>query len=286
MDAIFVEFDVLLPTVIFFVVTVSVFLYQKLENEITALFEERKLMARDAVLMVIAMGIMVTVIAFVPTQAIKIVVVAAYSYMMFSFTYIAVKRWYFAIFPPVIFIVLYVRYWELFAYNLFVFNLFAAIFAVIATVYMGTLFSWRTTLIYAGLLTVMDAVQVFGTGFMGEAAAKMVDVLALPVAFRIPAYPAVTWMMFLGLGDVFLSGLLAIQTASKHGRGAGLLTAATVGVAMFIFEVIALNTTLFVHFPATLVVVAGWVMGLGGLHLVRLRKQPFGKAEKAEEESL
>ncbi len=259
------EFDVLLPGVVFLAVTISVFLYRRFETMLSTLFDERELTPRDAVLMVVSMGIMVTVIAFVPSQAIQIVFLAAYSYMMFSFTYIAVKRWYLAILPPIVFVLLYFGYWEL-----FVFNLFVVVFAVVIPVYLGALFSWKTTAIYAGLLTVMDVIQVFGTGFMGAAATKLID-LKLPVLLLVPTYPA-TRMIGLGLGDMFLAGLLAIQTASRRGRTAGFLTAATVGVAMFVFELALFNTEFAGSFPATVVVMGGWVAGLGISKLTRLGK--------------
>ena len=272
------EFDVLLPTVIFFVVTVSVFLYQKIEKRMSSLFGERELTPRDAVLMVVSTGVMVTVIAFVPSQAIQIVFLAAYSYMMFSFTYVALERWYLAVLPPIVFLLLYFLYWEL-----LVFDLFVVVFAVIIPVFLGALFSWKTTAIYAGLLTIMDVIQVIGTGFMGAAATKMID-LRLPVLLVVPTYPA-GHTIGLGLGDIFLAGLLAIQTASRRGQTAGLLTAATIGIATFLFEVALFSTEYAGFFPATVVVMAGWGAALGLSRLIRLGQSSLEEAEKASEES-
>ena len=265
------DFDLLLPTIIFFVVTISVFVYQEFEKKMSDLLGGKELTPRDAVLMVISMGAMITVIAFVPGQAIQIVFLAAYSLMMFSFAYVALKRWYLAILPPIVFLLLYFRYWEL-----FVFNLFVLVFAVIIPVYLGALFSWKTTAIYAGLLTVMDIIQVVGTGFMGAAATKMVD-LRLPVLLVVPTYPA-SRVIGLGLGDIFLAGLLAIQTASKRGRTSGLLTAATIGIATFVFEVALFSTEFAEFFPATVVVMVGWGAGLGISHLMQLGHSSFEKA--------
>jgi len=210
------------------------------------------------VLMVLAMGIMITVIAFAPSLAVQILFVVVYSYAMFSFTYVVLKRWYLAAFPPIVFALSYFLY-----PRLFVMNLFALIFAIIVTVYLGALFSWKTTLIFAILLTIMDVFQVFVTGFMGESAGKMLE-LRLPVAVLLQTYPAGTWIG-LGLGDIFLSGLLSIQTASKYGHKAGILTAATIGIAMFVFEVMLLSSMLkgIEYFPATVVVMSGWIAGMG-----------------------
>jgi hypothetical protein len=273
------EFDVLLPTVIFFVIAVSVFLYRRFEKKITLLFEEKKLSTRDILLMVTSMGLMVTAIVFIPSQAIQIAFIAAYSYMMFIFAYLALERWYLAIFPPVAFILFYFFYWDL-----LVFNLFVVFFAVIITVYLSELFSWRTVWLFAVLLTVMDVIQVFGTGFMGETATKMLE-LKLPVLLLLPAFPA-GGLMGLGLGDIFLAGLLAVQTALRRGQKAGVLTAAAIGIAMFVFEVALLNTMFAEFFPATVVVIAGWFLGLGIARSIELRpRSSYAKADKPDEKA-
>ncbi|HIE18363.1 TPA: hypothetical protein EYP75_01415 [Candidatus Bathyarchaeota archaeon] len=256
-------FDVLLPSVLFLVITGSIFLQRKLEDTIFSLLEERKLNVREAALTVAWMGAAVTAVVFIPGEAIQILFLAAYSYMLFYFTYMALKRWYIAVFPPILFLSSYFFYW-----NLIVFNVFVVIFSMIITVYVSGLFSWRTVWIFAALLTVMDVIQVFFTGFMGQSATKMIE-LKLPVLLMLPTYPP-GLIVGLGLGDLFLAGLLSIQTAAKRGLKAGVLTAATNSLAMFIFEVALLNTMLARFFPATLVVIAGSIMGLGTTYLIKL----------------
>ncbi len=66
----------------------------------------------------------------------------------------------------------------------------------------------------------------------------------------------------MGLGDVFLTGLLAIQTAQKYGRRAGFVSAVAVGFAFFVFEFIVFSYAYAGFFPATIVVVGGWLLGL------------------------
>jgi hypothetical protein len=79
-------------------------------------------------------------------------------------------------------------------------------------------------------------------------------------------------VMILGLGDIFLSGLLAIQTALKHGRKAGILTAATISVAMFVYEVFLFNMAFkwVRYFPATVIVIIGWIAAIG---IIRLKNR-------------
>jgi len=133
------QLDIILPIVIFTIATASVILYQRFEKVIASLFEEKKFTTRDAVLMVVSMGVMVTVIVFIPSQALQIIFIAAYSYMLFTFTYLALKKWFFALLPPAAFVVSYFWFW-----NLFVFNLFVVVFAILITVYLSSLFSWKT----------------------------------------------------------------------------------------------------------------------------------------------
>ena len=256
-----VEFDLLLPTVVFIVVVAAVFLHQKLEKRIIPLFEEKKLGVREAVLMVLAMGLLVTVIAFLPSRAVQILYISVYSFAMFSLTFLASRRWYIAVIPPLLFTLSYFLYW-----TLYTLNLSAAIFAVIITVYVGALFSWRTTWIFAILLTVIDVIQVLVTGSMGELADKALS-LSLPVFIVLPTFPA-KGMMVLGLGDIFLSGLLSLQTVLRRGRKIGILTAATISIAMFVFEILLFNVVYTGYFPATIVVISGWLVGIGTTWLI------------------
>jgi hypothetical protein len=251
-----VLFDLLFPSVLFVIVAISVLAYRRLEKSISSLFEEKELSPRDIVLMVAAMGIMVTVIIFIPSQAIQIVFIAAYSYMLFTFTYFTLKKWYVAVLPPAFFVVSYVYFW-----NLIIFNLFVVAFAILISVYLSSLFSWKTVWLFAVLLTIMDVIQVFVTGFMVESATKLIN-LDLPVLLILQTYPADA-RMGLGLGDLFLSGLLAIQTAKKHGEKTGIIVAVWIGIAMALFEIAWLNTEFARFFPATVVVMAGWLAGVG-----------------------
>jgi len=255
------EFDVSLPLILFSVVTLSDVLYHRLSEKMKELFENRKISVRTASFMVLLMGVMITLIVFFPGQLILVIFIALYSIMMFIFSCAVLKKWYFSIIPPIIFVSFYFFYW-----NLYTFNLFAVIFSVIIIIYLGALFSWKTTWIFTLLLTIMDVIQVFITGFMGESAGKMIE-LGLPVAIILPAFPANTSIV-LGLGDIFLVGLLTIQTGLKNGRGMGILTALSISVAMFVFEIVSLNTELFNFFPATIVVVVGWLVSMGITHLV------------------
>ena len=255
--------DVVLPISLLAFVLAIMSIYMKLEKKIRLLFErEMKLRRRDVVLLVLLMGLMVTVMALVPDRVLQIFYISSLSYLLFSFTYNVLKKWYFAVFPPAIFVLSYLFFW-----NLIIFNVFAFTLAGIVIVHLSVIFTWKTTLIFAGLLTTLDIFQVFITGFMGELAEKVVFNLQLPVVIMIPTYPA-NGRTILGIGDILLSGLLAVQSILKQGRRSGILTAIAIGIAMFVFEIVELNTSYFRYFPATVVVLLGWLLGLGFAKLV------------------
>jgi hypothetical protein len=264
---VYMQFDLALPSAVFLIVTASVLLYKKVEKTFTSLFESPEFSTRDAILMVVSMSIIVSAIAFLPGQAIQIGFIGAYSYMLFVFTYMVLKKWYLAIVSPIVFLASYIYFWPL-----AVFNLFVVVFAVLMTIYISSFFTWKTVWAFATILTAMDIFHVYVTGFMKQAAIGMIE-LKLPVMLILPQFPS-GGLIGLGLGDLFLAGLLAVQTAKKLGQKAGTLVAAMNGVAMFIFEVIAFNTGFADFFPATVVVVAGWLASLGVTHLTTSRRKP------------
>jgi hypothetical protein len=252
------NFDAVLPVTLSAFIIAVMFLYQRIEKNIRLLFEDDvKFRIRDVVILVLMMGVMITVMALVPDKVLQIFYTAAISYMLFSFTKNVLKKWYLALLPPAIFILCY-----LFMWNMITFNIFAFAFAAIVISYLSVFFTWKTTLIFAGLLTGLDIFQVFITGFMGELAEKAVFNLQLPVVIMIPTYPT-TGRIILGIGDILLSGLLTNQNMQRQGRRSGILTAISIGIAMFVFELVELNADYFRYFPATVVVILGWLLSLG-----------------------
>ncbi len=251
------EIDFLLPLSVFIIITLSILLYEKVQEKMKIILEDRKLGMREIILMVISMGVMITIVALMPNYAIQILFITVYSYVLLMFTYVALRRWLLAFLPPIIFVAVY-----LLIKNFFVMNIFAALLAIIIIIYMNSLFSWKITMIFTVLLVVMDVIQVFWTGHMIEAANKMIG-LQLPIALILPTYPSYKFTA-LGLGDIFLSGLLSTQTASKYGRKRGLITAATTSITIFIFEILMLNMEIGAQgFPATIIVFLGWLLGMG-----------------------
>lgn len=143
--------DILLSSVLFLIAMAIIFLYGKFEKKVDSLFGGKEFRIGHAVLLVAAMGIMVTILVFVPERAIMVFFLFAYSTILFLFTYLLAPKWYLAVPIPVLFIALYLSpYW-----NIYLFDFFAIIFAVCISVYMGSLFTWKTTAAFVALLTIM-----------------------------------------------------------------------------------------------------------------------------------
>ena len=122
------EFDVILSLILFFVSLGTLFLYDKSEVKVKSLFGENKFRTRDAVLIVLLMGIMVTVIAFTPQLAIMVLILFVYTLFLFLFTYVLSSKWYLAILPPTLFLIFYFFYW-----NIYLIDIFAILFVVSIT---------------------------------------------------------------------------------------------------------------------------------------------------------
>ena len=252
--------DISLPLALSLITLAVLFVHTKLSGKVTSLLGGREFKTRDVVLLVVMMGVMVTVLGWtvitIPERAIMVFFLFAYSTTLFLFTYLLVPRWYLAIVAPAIFIALYFLFW-----NLILLNVFAVIFAICISVYLGNLFTWKTTAVFVGLLTVMDVVQVLLTGFMVESSEKAIG-LQLPALIALPSFPLQGYIMFLGIGDVFLSGLLVIQSAQRYGKRWGFATIVAIGAVFFLLETVLMNSGIGA-FPATVLVIAGWLTALG-----------------------
>jgi hypothetical protein len=261
-------FDVVLPTVLFLVTAATLFIHSRYKMRVESLFEERKLDYRYAVIMVVATGIMTSALLLIPDKAVMIFFMSAYSALLFLFTYLIAPKWYLAFLPPALFIVLYFLYENTWLWNIsrppnmpFLLSFFAIVFAICVSVYLGSLFTWKTTAVFVVLITIMDIIQVLITGHMVESGTRIVEELRLPVMIILPTFPYKGGLFALGLGDVFLSGLLTIQTAQKYGRKLGLASAIAIAVVFLMFQTVLLNLDV-QAFPATVIVISGWLIAL------------------------
>jgi len=263
------SFDIAMPLTLFVVTLVSVFLNQKTEGKLKATLEDREFRVRDVALFVGMMAVMIALIVFVRQMSLVLMILFLFSYslLLFTFGYVFSKnRWYVGAIPPAVFILLYVFFRDSEFWAVYLVNVYGLVFAVLITLYLAGLFSWKTTAVFAVLLTVLDIFLVLVTGTMVEAA-KATSSLNLPVLVSLPTLPAVVTakgsiFMRLGLGDFFFAGLLAIQTFKKFGRNFAVVTVIAMTVSFSIFEA-ALLTLLSDYgfstaFPGTLMIICGW----------------------------
>jgi len=169
------------------------------------------------------------------------------------------ERWYLAVLPPALFLLLYLFYRGTPLWIPYFFNIFALTFAILITLYLSSLFTWKIIFIFAGLLTVMDIILVFGTGTMGAAATTLLD-LGLPIAVILPRIPIQGAISFggLGLGDFFFAGILATQTYKKFGEKTAVISALVMAISLGVFYVIQLYFEI-MFFPATVSIICGWL---------------------------
>jgi presenilin-like A22 family membrane protease len=259
------DLDIVLPSVITIVTFATFLLFNKVKHRLRTPFQQAEVGIREAAILVLVMGLMVTVFVFIPQQAIQLLFLFACSLILFLFGYAVLGNAFAGLIAPLIFVALY-----LFSWNLLLLNAFAILFAVLISVYVSSFFSWKTVIAFTALITAMDVIQVFLTGHMGESAQRAIE-LDLPLLIDVPTFP---WLgrFRLGVGDIFLAGLLVIKTTEKLGAKAHILTSASLGLAFFLFEIVVLNTNFMGYFPATAVVVAGWLLGLGLLRLFQVRE--------------
>jgi hypothetical protein len=259
------NFDLGMPLTLFLVTLVSMFLNQKTEGKLKGSLEDREFQIRDAALLVGLMAVMITLVVFVQQISVIMMVLFlfAYSMLLFTFTYLFSKnRWYLGILPPTVFILLYVFLRDTSVWIYYLSNIYGLVFAVLITLYLATLFTWKTTAVFGVLITVMDIILVLVTKTMVEAANAAIH-LSLPVLVSVPLIPLnITnngiLMMSLGLGDFFFAGLLAIQTFKQYGKRYAAVSVVAMTVSFFVFEALILTYQIRA-FPGTLMIICGWV---------------------------
>lgn len=271
------QFDIMLPSTLLAITLVTVILHGKYEARVKKLLQEREFKTTDVVALVAAIGLAGTVVALLPGQAIMIVYLLAYSLLLFQFSYAVYPKWYTSIVPPAFFVSLYFLLGDSPYWSPFVLDLFAAIFVVLISIYVNSMFTWKTTAIFGALITAMDIIQVLYTKFTVGAFEKTIA-LNLPVAILVPLVPLIPissppFPIFpyafsgLGLGDFFFSGLLAIQTMKRFGRKFGLITALSISVTFFFIEMITM-TYAGGYYPATVFIIIGWLIPMVGRSLL------------------
>ena len=191
-------------------------------------------------------------------------------------------RWYIAVQPPALFALLFLFFNVVYegtpVWYPILLDAFALTFAVLIILYLGSLFTWKTTLIFAALLTVVDMILVLGTGTMVTAAQQFTG-LGLPVLVHLPNVPLIAaqegYVSFfgfaprgLGVGDFFFAGILALQTFKKYGKKVAYIAVIGMTISFAIFEAFLPEILVLLEpllqreiggFPGTLMIITGWL---------------------------
>jgi len=243
--------DLSLPITVFAATTIAIAAYPLCESRMKALYKHERLKTRDIILLIVAFSTVITVTALAPQLALLVFFVAIYSVGLFLFAYTVWPRWYVAVLFPATFILLYFNHWTIVELDIF-----SLTFVVFLAMALNGFFTWKTSALFAGLLTMVDVIHVFGTKLMISSAMKIVA-LKLPLAIILPTFPS-EGQIIIGLGDIFLAILLSLQTSQRLGRNLGSICALSISLMFLVLEAVQLNFKL-QFFPATVIVVVGWL---------------------------
>ena len=194
----------------------------------------------------------------------------------------AQERLYIAVQPPTLFALLFVFFNVVYegtpVWYPILLDAFALTFSVLIILYLGSLFTWKTTLIFAVLLTLVDIILVLGTGAMVTAAQQFTG-LGLPVLVHLPNVPLMVaqegYLSFfgfvprgLGVGDFFFAGILALQTFKKYGKKVAYTVVIGMTISFAVFEAFLPEILVLLEpllqreiggFPGTLMIIIGWL---------------------------
>jgi hypothetical protein len=341
--------DLAMPSALLIVVTVAMLLNKRVEGKLMATVEEREFRARDIILLVVFMAIIISAIAYtslinpgaVFQNILLVFFLSSYTILLFTFAYVfsnvpknraqllsvgfgvgslvagsacllgplqdsftvfrvvaffglaifcfgaivyerrktavSKERWYVAVQPPAIFVLLFVFFnfinnpGTATVWTPFLMDVFGLTFAILIILYLSSLFSWKTVGLFAVLLTTMDIILVIGTGTMVQAATQFTG-LGLPVLVYLPNIPLIfrnglILSRGLGLGDFFFAGVLAVQTFNKFGKKTAFASVVAMAVAFGIWEALLEDILSWLQpivgrniggFPGTVMIISGW----------------------------
>jgi len=214
-----------------------------------------KVRARDVLLTIGMLAVVLMFFAYSPEMVVLALYFFLLSLLLFGAVHLLTNKWYLSVALPALLLCSYLLFW-----NELVTSVFAIIVAIMASMYLAAIFSYRMSVLFAFLLTALDVIMVLGPHpYMIASAVKALS-LGLPTFVAAPTFPAVG-VVRLGVGDFLLSNLLVVESFQKHQkcrfRGAALCALSIAG-AFAVFSVLQRNWGIR-FLPATPPILCGWL---------------------------
>ncbi len=247
------EFDLVLPTVLFLSLLTAIYLYPRVSQNVKRFAQLERLSAKQVVGIALAVALAVAVLALIPTYLLPYVVIGSFCLSLGVLTYMAYPRVVAALLLPLSVLASYfIRASVALAF-------LALLTSLLLSMVVSSMVRWRETMLFVVLLIAVDVLHVFVTKSMVVYAEKAVAA-GLPVGLVVPTFPAKGYVL-LGLGDFLIASLLCLQAMERFGRRRALQAATGISVA-FAVSYPLLTWMEVGFFPATIIVFAGFLLGL------------------------
>ena len=251
--------DLILPTVSLVFLNVVVWAYPRVEHKTKRFMEEGEFTIKDAPGLALILAVAVVILAISPSALLLVLSMIGIGFVLNLISLIVTGNRWISVILPTIFYVCFFFFW-----NLKLLNIFALILAFGTSLILASAFSWRSSLAFIAVLTLIDVIHVFGTKMMVEVGQKGIQ-LGLPLMLLLPAYPAGGYLGF-GLGDLFVASLITIRNWERFGGRAGLIT--SIHIAIFLGLMIPI-VGIFGALPATVFISAGWITSYLHIRIAR-----------------
>jgi len=216
---------------------------------------ETKFNLKHVALAALAMPVVLWAVINMPENFIVYFYVFGMAYVLGTCFFLISGKWYTALLG-LVYPMLYFYYW-----NIYFFNIIAILIASFGILFMLQIMSWKIVKYFTVLFVILDIIMVLYTKMMVVAATKIMD-NNIPAMIMLPANEVTTTGVALGLGDIFLTGLLCATfiRESNITENVGIkfswMTAIIIGMLLFISSILLPSTAL----PATVHVIIGFLI--------------------------
>jgi len=247
------EFDLVLPTVLFLTLLAAIYLYPHVSQNVKKSAQLERLSAKQVVGIALAVAVVVAILALLPIDLLPYLVIGSFCLSLGVLTYMAYPRVVAALLLPLSVLASYLMRVSV------ALAILALLTSLLLSMLVSSMIGWRETMLFVALLIAVDVLHVFITKSMVVYAEKAVAA-GLPVGLVVPTFPAKGYVL-LGLGDFLIASLLCLQAMERFGKRCALQAATGISIA-FAVSYPLLTWMEVGFFPATVIVFAGFLLGL------------------------